>query len=269
MSPGRRIADLLACAAQFRAHQVPASAVQPPREDWLKSEIIRANGLAAALDHPSLGAVEMPGVAAKLERTPGAVKSLPALATDDQIAAFAAVPAPRPPEAARKSAPLAGVRVLDLGTVIAGAYAASILANFGADVVKVESPDGDPFRSGGGGFINYNRGKRGLGLDLKAAKGRALFLDLAKGADVVLDNYRLGVREQLGVDHAALEADNPHASPVRPAYLRIEGLRRHGQPGFDAGAAGDERPDGRPGQPDRATTRSSTPSRSTTSRPPP
>ena len=123
--------------------------------------------------------------------------------------------------------------MLDLGTVIAGAYAASILANFGADVVKVESPDGDPFRSGGGGFINYNRGKRGLGLDLKAAKGRALFLDLAKGADVVLDNYRLGVRERLGVDYAALAAVNPRIISCSANTYGSKGSDA-GQPGFDA-----------------------------------
>jgi crotonobetainyl-CoA:carnitine CoA-transferase CaiB-like acyl-CoA transferase len=218
--------------ARFRAHQVPAGAVNR-REDWLKSEIIRANGLAAALDHPSLGAVEMPGVAAKLERTPGAVVRLPAPATEDEIAGFAAAPLPCAAKAERKAAPLAGVRVLDLGTVIAGAYAASILANFGADVVKVESPDGDPFRSGGGGFINYNRGKRGLGLDLKAPKGRALFLDLAKGADVVLDNYRLGVRERLGVDYAALEAVNPRIISCSANTYGSKGSDA-GQPGFDA-----------------------------------
>ncbi len=123
--------------------------------------------------------------------------------------------------------------MLDLGTVIAGAYAGSILANFGADVVKVESPDGDPFRSMGGGFMNYNRGKRGLGLDLKAAKGRALFLDLAKGADVVLDNYRLGVRERLGVDYAALAAVNPRIISCSANTYGSKGSDA-GQPGFDA-----------------------------------
>lgn len=217
---------------RLRAHHVPAGAVNR-REDWLKSEIIQANGLAVALDHPTLGPVEMPGVAAKLERTPGAVKRLPAAATEDQVAGFRTAPAPSTPKAERRSAPLAGVRVLDLGTVIAGAYAASILANFGADVVKVELPDGDPFRSGGGGFINYNRGKRGLGLDLKAPKGQALFLDLAKGADVVLDNYRLGVRERLGVDYPALAEVNPRIISCSANTYGSKGSNAR-QPGFDA-----------------------------------
>src|SRR5581483_4916974 len=105
------------------------------------------------------------------------------------------------PPAGGEKAPLAGVRVLDLGTVIAGAYASAILANLGAEVVKVEGIEGDPWRDRGIGFTAYNRGKRGLVVDLKQPEGRALFLDLAKTADVVLDNYRLGVRDRLGIGH--------------------------------------------------------------------
>jgi len=193
----------------FRASDVPAGPVGR-RGDWLASEIIQANGLCAELDHPVLGRIAMPGPPAKLEATPASVRHLAAPATPEQIAAFAAPqPTPALDATPRRTLPLEGVRVLDLGTVIAGTYAATILANFGADVVKVEPADGDPFRSGGPGFINYNRGKRGLGLDLKAEKGRALFLDMAKDADVVLDNYRLGVRERLGVAYPALAAVNP------------------------------------------------------------
>ena len=65
--------------------------------------------------------------------------------------------------AAPRKGPLAGIRVLDLGAFIAGTFAPTVLANYGADVIKVESPDGDPFRTYGLGFIGYNRGKRGLG----------------------------------------------------------------------------------------------------------
>ncbi len=195
--------------ALFREHEAPAGPVDR-REAWLKSEIVRANELVAVLDHPTLGPVEMPGVLARLEATPGSVRHFMQEATPERLTAFAT---PRPPSPAsttkRRTLPLAGVRVLDLGTVVAGAYAAAILANFGADVVKVEPAEGDPFRSGGPGFINYNRGKRGLGVNLKTPAGRALFLDLARTADVVLDNYRLGVRERLGIDYAALRAVNP------------------------------------------------------------
>jgi crotonobetainyl-CoA:carnitine CoA-transferase CaiB-like acyl-CoA transferase len=193
--------------AVFREADVPAGPVER-REDFLCSELIRANELVAELDHPDLGQVRMVGVPARLHQTPGAVRHLIEDATADDVAAFTA---PRESPGGlkqRDGPPLAGVRVLDLGTLIAGAYAGTILANFGADVVKVESQDGDPFRFAMA-FINHNRGKRGLGVDLKTPEGKALFHDLARGADVVLDNFRLGVRERLGVDYAALAPLNP------------------------------------------------------------
>jgi len=65
------------------------------------------------------------------------------------------------------------------------------------------------------GFTAYNRGKRGLVIDLKTDEGRALFLDLARGADVVLDNYRLGVRDRLGIGHDAVTAANRAWCPAR------------------------------------------------------
>jgi crotonobetainyl-CoA:carnitine CoA-transferase CaiB-like acyl-CoA transferase len=191
----------------FRQHDVPAGAVDH-RGDFLASEIIQANDLAVELQHADHGLVRMVGVPARLHETPGAVSRLIEPALDEDLARFTAPRAIPNALQARAGPPLAGIRVLDLGSVIAGTYAATILANFGADVVKVEGQDGDPFRFAMG-FINYNRGKRGLGLDLKAPAGRALFLDLARQADVVVDNYRLGVRERLGIDYAALAPLNP------------------------------------------------------------
>jgi crotonobetainyl-CoA:carnitine CoA-transferase CaiB-like acyl-CoA transferase len=144
--------------------------------------------------------------------------------------------APRPPREASGGesghGPLHGVRVLDLGTVIAGAHAGGLLANLGAEVIKIEPLDGDPFRSDGGGFLAYNRGKRGLGLDLKQPAALALFLDLAREADVVLDNYRYGVRQRLGIDYAALKAVNPRiiSCSINAYGERGERMRL---PGFD------------------------------------
>ena len=214
--------------ALFREHDVPAGAVDH-REDFLTSELVRANDLVAELQHPDLGLVRMVGVPAWLKETPGQVRGLIEDATDDDLAAFTA-PRPIPNELQdRAGPPLAGVKVLDLGTVIAGTYSAAILANFGADVVKIESRDGDPFRYSGG-FINYNRGKRGLGLDLKHPDGQALFHDLAKQADVVLDNYRLGVRTRLGVDYAAL-------APLNPRLISCS-INTYGSRGPDAALPG-------------------------------
>jgi crotonobetainyl-CoA:carnitine CoA-transferase CaiB-like acyl-CoA transferase len=194
--------------ALFRQHDVPAGPVAR-REDWLSSETAKANDLAATLIHPDLGRVRMPGVVARLSATPGSIRHPLAPATPRTLDAFAAGRVrPVGIVVTPKAAPLAGIKVLDLGTVIAGAYAGAILANLGADVVKIEPPQGDPFRFAMTGFVNYNRGKRGLGLDLKAPLGREVFLDLARTADVVLDNYRLGVRERLGIGYETLRAVN-------------------------------------------------------------
>ncbi|HSZ51148.1 MAG TPA: CoA transferase [Caulobacteraceae bacterium] len=257
--PGGAISARLASAPRdhwldlFRAHDVPAGPVES-RDDWLKHEICRANDLCAQLDHPSLGRIDMPGVAARLETTPGAVRHLLMTCEAEDLAAFS-MPRPASPatptERQSPARPLEGVKVLDLGTVIAGTYAAGILANFGADVVKVEPPEGDPFRFAMTGFINYNRGKRGLGLDLKAAAGRETFLKMAAQADVVIDNYRLGVRERLGIDHAAVRAANPRLISCsantygsRGAHARLPGFDPliQAQSGLMAAQGGDSPP---------------------------
>ncbi|NJD64018.1 MAG: CoA transferase, partial [Chloroflexi bacterium] len=100
------------------------------------------------------------------------------------------------------------------------------------DVIKVEPPEGDPFRTYGLGFVGYNRGKRGLAIDLKDPAGRELLLDLVRVSDVILDNYRVGVRERLGIDYATLKAINP-----RIISCSVTGYGQSGplavDPGFD------------------------------------
>jgi crotonobetainyl-CoA:carnitine CoA-transferase CaiB-like acyl-CoA transferase len=217
----------------LRAADVPAGPVGK-REEWLASELIANNDMRAVVQDPQRGAVEMPGVAIKLKSTAGEVRSLVHDAKDADVNAFLA---PRPVlqpsgETAEPTGPLAGVKVLDLGTVIAGAYCNAILANLGAEVVKVESAEGDPWRDRGAGFTAYNRGKRGLVVDLKQPIGRELFLDLAKQADVVLDNYRLGVRDRLGIGHEQVRAVNPRliSGSITTYGSRGEETKR---PGFD------------------------------------
>ena len=101
------------------------------------------------------------------------------------------------------------MRVLDLTSFIAGPYCPLLLADLGAEVIKVESADGDPFRLATFGFIGWNRGKRSLVLDLKRPEGRDLLLDLARTADVLVDNLRPGVLDRLGLDDRALRAASP------------------------------------------------------------
>ena len=212
-------------------HDVPRGPVGTSRE-WFHSETARSNDMCLEFTDAKHGKVEVPGVPLKFGRTPGSVRGL---ATPVKVEALPAhTPAVHGSNAGpgTGTGPLAGVRVLDLGAFIAGTFAPGILSAWGADVVKVEPPDGDPFRTYGLGFIGYNRGKRGLALDLKKPEGRELFLDLVRASDVVLDNYRNGVRERLGIDYATLKQINP-----RIISCSVSGYGPTGElspdPGFD------------------------------------
>jgi formyl-CoA transferase len=112
--------------------------------------------------------------------------------------------------------PLAGLTVLELGQIYNGPYCALLLAHHGAEVIKVEAPEGDVLRrmdrSPGGAsypFLMLNANKRGVRIDLKQPRGRELFLQLAARADVIVENFAAGVVERLGVDYAAVQARNP------------------------------------------------------------
>ena len=110
------------------------------------------------------------------------------------------------------SGPLTGVRVLDMTSVLMGPYATSILGDMGADVIKLESPEGDlirqvgPSRSGamGGMFMHANRSKRSIVVDLKKPAGREIALDLARTADVLVYNLRPQAMERLGLGYDAV-----------------------------------------------------------------
>ncbi|MGA1066747.1 MAG: CaiB/BaiF CoA transferase family protein, partial [Alphaproteobacteria bacterium] len=110
--------------------------------------------------------------------------------------------------------PLKGVKVLDMGQVYNGPYAGMLMAQAGADVVKVEPLEGEALRSRGGGktplaHVMLNAGKRGVAIDLKSDKGRAVFLDLVKKSDVLLENFAPGAMERLGLGSATLLQHNP------------------------------------------------------------
>jgi crotonobetainyl-CoA:carnitine CoA-transferase CaiB-like acyl-CoA transferase len=138
--------------------------------------------------------------------------------------------------------PLSRVRVLDVTQVMAGPFCTMLLADLGADVIKVEPPGaGDQTRGAMGfklkgsdslGFLNLNRNKRSVALDLKNPAGLKAFLGLVGSADVVVENYRPGVAKRLGIDYDALSAVNP-----RLIYASISGFGQTGpwasRPGFD------------------------------------
>jgi crotonobetainyl-CoA:carnitine CoA-transferase CaiB-like acyl-CoA transferase len=108
---------------------------------------------------------------------------------------------------------LKGVRVVELSTVITAPLAGLMLVDLGADVIKVEPPQGDPFRSFRGGsyspnFVAYNRGKRSIKLDLRTDAGRSVLLELITRADILLENFRPGVMAKLGLGDDVLAATN-------------------------------------------------------------
>lgn len=112
--------------------------------------------------------------------------------------------------------PLAGIKVLDFTRFMQGPYATRILADLGADVLKVERPGGEWDRrlrqapdGYAGFFTGLNRGKRSIAVDITTPRGRDIVLDLARESDVVVENFRLGVMERLGLGYEALRADNP------------------------------------------------------------
>src|SRR5260370_22462196 len=113
--------------------------------------------------------------------------------------------------------PLEGIRVLDLSMVVSGPFCTMMLGDLGADVIKIEPPDGDVSRmltgkERGGvtiGILNWNRNKRAMMLDLKQPGAADVFLKMAERADVVVQNVRPGVVDRLGVGYDAVAARNP------------------------------------------------------------
>ena len=136
--------------------------------------------------------------------------------------------------------PLDGVRVLDLTRVLAGPYASMMLADMGAEVIKVEEPGrGDDTRSwppfvGGEAtyFLSVNRGKKSLTLNLKSEAGQHLLRQLARRSDVLLENFRPGTLDRLGLGYARLGEENP-----RLIYCAVSGFGESGpeagRPGYD------------------------------------
>jgi len=114
--------------------------------------------------------------------------------------------------------PLKGLKVIELGSILAAPAAGSILGDLGAEVIKVEPPTGDgsrdwwpETREGGESahYVVFNRSKRGMVIDLKHARGKEIYLKLAAAADVIIDNYRVGASDRLGLGYQAVKAINP------------------------------------------------------------
>jgi crotonobetainyl-CoA:carnitine CoA-transferase CaiB-like acyl-CoA transferase len=243
--------------ALLHAADVPVAPVGVV-SDWLDHPQIKAAGLRSEEITDAGEPVVMPGPLFGLSVTP-VTAGLPATTRRPLLAGLDLAEdlgwGPRPPGprwaasadlahpdgdpgAPAPDLPLAGLRVLNLGTIIAGPFTSTMLGELGADVIKVERPPhGDEFRvahggRGGAGFLVYNRDQRSVLLDLGTQTGKAAFAALAATADVVVDNYRAGVAARLGIGHADLTRARPLLTSVSISAFGEDGpLGR--QPGFD------------------------------------
>jgi crotonobetainyl-CoA:carnitine CoA-transferase CaiB-like acyl-CoA transferase len=230
--------------ADLTAAGIPAAPVAT-RAEWLAGPY--HDGLVT-LDHPDLGAVTMPGIPVRLSATPGQVRALPservlpsvpsswlshtaparaagqppAVTTGDDSAA-AELPQGRP---------LAGLRVVDLSTFLAAPFVSSLLADYGAEVIKVERPGGDPYRVFTASYAAINQRKAIATLDLRDPAAAHVLVDLLRDADVLVDNMLATGLERLGLSEADLAAINP--ALVRCSVSAFGRSGAHGNlPGFD------------------------------------
>ena len=194
--------------ALLRDGGIPAGPARR-RHEWFGHEQVRAISMRVALEDAERGHVEMPGIPLNLSATPGGVRSAaPAVGSDDWPD-WGAVDSVEPQKAPQPSGPLTGIRVLDLGVVIAGSFPGTVMAELGADVIKIEPPTGDSLRAFAPTWIGYNKGKRSAVIDLQKPAGREVFLRLVRTADLVIDNYRPGVLDRLKLDYRSLRAVKP------------------------------------------------------------
>ena len=220
----------------FWTHDIPA---QPAAEYGaiLADAQARANGYTTEVVDPVHGRVTQAGTPFSTEppsRVSGPAPSLGQHTEEvlGQAPAPAAPAVPAPAAAPRVRAPLEGLRVLDLGNFLAGPLGPMLMADLGADVIKVEATTGDKMRHVERVFASCQRGKRGVALDLKVAAARPALEALVGWADVVHHNLRMPAARKLGLGYDALRAVNPeliycHASSYGPRGERAD------WPGYD------------------------------------
>jgi crotonobetainyl-CoA:carnitine CoA-transferase CaiB-like acyl-CoA transferase len=196
-----------------RRADVPLTLIRTTAE-WIATDHAKDAGIVSEVVDPELGATIQPGLAVRMTGTPGAVRARRA-GEDGRVPIWDSKEgsrAPSPAKTARLSSALDGIRVVDLTQVLAGPTATRTLAEFGAEVVKVNNP-----REEGAGYrwqvhryhTDVNRGKRTMLVDLKTPEGLDVLWRLVERADVVMQNFRLGVAERLGLGYEQIKARRP------------------------------------------------------------
>jgi crotonobetainyl-CoA:carnitine CoA-transferase CaiB-like acyl-CoA transferase len=223
--------------ADFTAAGIPVAPVAT-RAEWLAGSY--HDGLVT-LDHPALGPVTMPAIPVRLSATPGEVRNSypertrPTLAPPwpaqglDEVRSLAEDGRLPQPPAGR---PLARLRVVDLSTFLAAPFVSSLLADYGAEVVKVERPGGDPYHVYAASYAAVNQRKTIGTLDLRDPAARDVLLTVIRDADVLVDNVSASAMERLGLGEAELAAANP--ALVRCSVSAFGRSGAHADlPGFD------------------------------------
>jgi crotonobetainyl-CoA:carnitine CoA-transferase CaiB-like acyl-CoA transferase len=218
----------------LRDADVPCAPVMT-RQEFIEFPQVAAIGMRTEIRDPILGDTVQLGVPVTLDATPGEIIG----------------PAPHAPEPNkaitfhRKNSsleshhpshslkgPLDGVTVLDFASYIAGSYGPMILAQLGANVIKIENLDGDAFRHFGFGFLGWNQGKRGLAIDLANREGLDIVYRLAEKADIIVENLRPGRMKRFGLAYDTLAKANPGL-----IYMSVNAFGNrgpeHDRPGFD------------------------------------
>ncbi len=218
----------------LREHDVPCAPVTS-RQEFIAHRQTIHNGMRVELDDPQLGKTVQMGVPVRLYQTPGAIKGpAPLLGQhlEEVKASLGQVKAGLQTPNSELRTPLDGALVLDFASYIAGTLGPMMLAQLGANVIKVESLQGDAFRSFGFGFLGWNQGKRGLAVNLNGAEGREVIYDLVRRADVVVENLRPGATTRYGIDYDTLSRMNPRLIYATVTAFGSNGPD-HDQPGFD------------------------------------
>jgi crotonobetainyl-CoA:carnitine CoA-transferase CaiB-like acyl-CoA transferase len=218
----------------FQEHDVPCAPALTV-DQFRRDDQVVATRIMTELDGSPVGKTQQPGLALDFSRTPGAIRApAPTLMAAERVIASDHERRPVPRDGSPSNhapLPLSGIRILDLSSYIAGPLGPAFLADLGADVIKVESPDGDGLRVHAG-FLAWNRGKRGLGLDLKRPAAREVLDRLLAGADVLVQNMRPGVAERLGIDYERLRQKYPRLVCCSVTAFGPTGPYRD-MPGFD------------------------------------
>ena len=225
----------------LQAKGLPCVPVNTPM-GFANDEHVRSRGFMAPVEHVGFGSTEQPAMPFVIDGARPAVGSVPVLDSwQDSFKQLVRAPASGEGKgegsASGGNGPLDGMRIVSFDHVLAAPYGTTILAELGADVIKVESSKGgmDPFRFFGTGedpnvsprFLEFNRNKRSFTVNLKHPKGPRVLHDLVAKADAVLDNYSVDVVERIGLAYEDLRKVKPDIINLRMPGLGTTGPKRH------------------------------------------